>query len=203
MKLYDTKMAPSPRRLRIFLAEKGITVPTAQIDITTGETQGDAFKTINPLGELPVLEFDDGRRFTESLAIARYFEATHPEPNLLGRSPEEALEIDMWCLQILLRLYGPISHVFQHTHKARAGRGPQVQEYGELARTQALAEMSRIDGHLADREFLSAGRFTMADIMAFTSIDFGKPTNTRIDPATQPHLKRWYDAIAARPSTKA
>jgi glutathione S-transferase len=109
----------------------------------------------------------------------------------------------MWCLQILLRLYGPISHVFQHTHKARASRGPQVQEYGELARSQALAEMSRIDRHLADREFLAAGRFTMADIMAFTSIDFGKPTNTRIDPAAQPHLKRWYDAIAARPSTKA
>jgi glutathione S-transferase len=203
VKLYDNKMMPSPRRLRIFLAEKGIDVPLVPLDLQAGDLGSAEFARLNPLGEVPVLELDDGTVLTESLALCRYFEALHPEPNLLGRTPLEAAQIEQWTLRLMFRLYVPVTQVFRNTHRFWAGRIAQVPEYGELARKQVQDELARLEAHLVANEFVAAGRFTLADIVAFTAIDFGKPSNLRIDAATQPNLKRWYDSIAARPSARA
>lgn len=202
MKLYDNKFAPSPRRVRMFAAEKGLEIPLVPVDIAAGETQGTGFLAVNPLGELPVLELDDGTRLTESLAICRYLESQHPQPNLLGASPREQAEIEACVLRLMFRMYVPTSQAFRHTHRFWAGRVQQVPEYGALARQAALDELERLDRHLAERPFVAGERFTLADIVAFTTVDFGKPSDIRIRPEQQ-HIRRWYEQIAARPSARA
>ena len=202
MKLYDAPFAPSPRRVRMFLAEKGISVPTETVDIAAGETQTPAFARINPVGELPVLELDDGTRLTESLAICRYFEALHPTPPLMGTSAEERAQLEALALQIMFRIYVPTTQAFRHGHRFWEGRITQVPAYAELARAQVLAEWQRIDGLLADREFLGGAQFSYVDIVAYTTLDFGKPSGIRVL-AEQTRLARWQAAIAARPSAKA
>lgn len=202
MLLYDAAFAPSPRRVRIFLAEKGITVPTVVLDMAKNEHQQEEYLRINPCGELPALVLDDGTCLTESIAICRYLEAQHPSPPLFGATPLEQAQVEMWSLRLMFRLYVPATQVFRNTHKFWAGRIPQVPEYGELARAHVVAEFERLNTHLAQRRFIAGEQFTFADIVAFTTVDFGKPSNIRIQP-DQHHLKRWYDAVAARPSAKA
>ena len=202
MKLYDAPFAPSPRRVRMFLAEKRLTIPTVQLDIAAGETSTPDFARINAVGEVPVLELDDGTRITESLAICRYIETLHPEPALLGRTPLERARIDALVLQTMFRIYVPTTQAFRHGHKFWAGRITQIPQYADLARQQVLTEWARIDAALAEHEFIAGDRFTFADIVAFTSLDFGKPSGIRVQPE-QVHLARWQAAIAARPSAKA
>lgn len=202
MKLYDDARAPSPRRVRMFAAEKGLELPRIAVDIAGGGTQAEDFLRINPLGEVPVLELDDGTHLTESLAICRYLESIAPEPNLLGRNPREAADIDSAVLQLMFRAYVPTTQAFRHTHKFWAGRIAQVPEYGALARESVLAEWARLDQLLAHREYLAGDRFTFADIVGFTTLDFGKPAGIRLQPG-QVALARWHAAVAARPSAAA
>lgn len=201
-KLYDNSFAPSPRRVRMFLAEKGLPYQSIPVDIGAGETGSADFLAINPLGELPVLELADGTRLRESLAICRYLETVQPEPVLLGRDDLERAAIESIVLQLMFRVYVPTTHAFRHTHKFWAGRIPQVAEYGALAREQVLAEWQRLDRELADREFLAGDRFSFADIVGFTTLEFGKPSGIRVQEG-QDNLRRWHAAIAARPSAKA
>lgn len=201
MKLYDNDFAPSPRRVRMFLAEKQLSVTRIPIDIAAGETSTDAFTRINPAAEVPVLELDDGTRLTESLAICRYLETLQPEPNLLGKTPLEQAQIESVVLQVMFRLYVPTTLAFRHTHRFWQGRLTQVPEYGALAREQVLAEWQRWETVLAQREFLAGDRFSFADIVGFTTLEFGKPSGIRVQP-TQINLQRWYAAIAARPSAR-
>jgi glutathione S-transferase len=202
MKLYSNAFAPSPRRVRMFAAEKGLSIPTVEIDIAAGETQAPAFLAVNEVGETPVLELDDGTRLTESLAICRYLEALHPAPNLLGTTPLEQAQIESLVLQVMFRIYVPTTQAFRHTHRFWQGRVQQLPQYGEQAREQVLAEWRRWDARLAARPFVAGERFTFADIVAFTTLDFGKPSGIRVAP-DQEHLGRWYAAIAARPSARA
>jgi glutathione S-transferase len=202
VKLYDSPFAPSPRRVAMFLAEKGIDIPREPVDISAGATRSEAFRAVNPAGEVPVLELDDGTRLTESLAICRYLEQLHPEPNLLGRSPLEQAQVEMWSLRLMFRLYVPISHAFRHTHRFWAGRVQQVPEYGALARQAALEELEALEGVMASRPFVAGERFTLADIVAFTTIEFGKPSDIRLQPS-HVALRRWFDAVKARPSAAA
>jgi glutathione S-transferase len=202
MKLYDDARAPSPRRVRMFAAEKGLELPRIAVDIAGGGTQAEDFRRINPLGEVPVLELDDGTRLTESLAICRYLESIAPQPNLLGRNPREAADIESAVLQLMFRAYVPTTQAFRHTHKFWAGRIAQVPEYGALARESVLAEWARLDQLLAHREYLAGDRFTFADIVGFTTLDFGKPAGIRLQPG-QVALARWHAAVAARPSAAA
>lgn len=202
MKLYDDARAPSPRRVRMFAAEKGLDIPRIAVDIAGGGTQAEDFLRINPLGEVPVLELDDGTRLTESLAICRYLESIAPEPNLLGRNPREAADIESAVLQLMFRAYVPTTQAFRHTHKFWAGRIAQVPEYGALAREAVLAEWARLEQLLAHREYLAGDRFTFADIVGFTTLDFGKPAGIRLQPG-QVALARWHAAVAARPSAAA
>ena len=201
MKLYSNRFAASPRRTRMYLAEKQLAFEIVEIDLAAGQNRTPEYLAKNPLGELPTLELDDGRLLTESMAICRHVESLYPEPPLYGRSPEERYEIERWAERLMFRLYVPLTAVFRNTHKYWAGRIEQVPAYGELARRAVEQELLALDAQLQRQEFVAGDRFSVADIVGFTSVDFGKPSGIRVTDAT-PALKRWYEAIGARPSTR-
>lgn len=206
MKLYDVTAAPNPRRVRVFLAEKGLQVPLVQVDMGRGEHKTPAFLARNPSGKIPVLELDDGTCIAESVAICRYFEAVHPEPNLFGRTPVELGRIEMANRQLELELLAPVGVAWVNgpiVARIAAGRFEQI----PAARTQAEAAVrrfhSRLDAELAGREFMAGDRYTIADITALCVIDFAtKLVELRPDDAHQ-HLWRWHAAVSARPSASA
>lgn len=202
MKIYDSKTAPNPRRVRIFLAEKGIEIPYQEVDIVKAENRSPEFRKKNPLGVLPVLELDDGTCIAESVAICRYFEETHPQPPLMGVDALDRAIVEMWQRRMELEIFIPITQVFRNTHAFFKGRIPQVPEYGEVCRKAAEQRLSWLDEVLADREFIAGPRYTIADITALCGIDFGRVTGIRIQPE-QTNLARWYAAVSARPSAKA
>ena len=202
MQLLDSKSAPNPRRVRIFLAEKGVEVPIAQVDIGAAENRGEAFLQKNPLGGVPVLELDDGRYLSESVAICRYFEGLHPDPPLMGIDPTDAAVVEMWNLRMDLELMKNMTGPFRHTHDFFKGRIPQVPAWGEVCREGAVANLVWLDGELSDRPFIAGERFTIADITALCAIDFGAVSGIKIAPE-QTHLQRWYEAVASRPSARA
>jgi len=202
MKLYDSQMAPNPRRVRVFLAEKGVAVPTEQVDIATAANRQPEFRAKNPTGGVPVLELDDGTFLAESVAICRYFEELHPEPPLLGTDAQDRAVVEMWQRRMELELFGPIAQVFRNGHPFFAGRIPQVPEWGEVSRKHAEATMAWLDRELAGREFVAGERYTIADITALCGIDFGRVSKIRIAPE-HAHLARWHAAVSARPSARA
>jgi len=202
VKLYDAKLAPNPRRVRIFLAEKGVEVPSVQVDIARAENREPEHLARNPLGGVPVLELDDGRFLSETVAICRYFEGLHPEPPLLGTDPTDAAFVEMWQRRMELEVFAPIAQVFRNTHEFFAGRIEQVPAWGEACRRVALARLGWLDRELAGREFVAGDRFTIADITALCGIDFGRVTGIRIDPEWK-DLQRWHEAVSARPSASA
>lgn len=202
MKLYSSRFAPSPRRVRMYAAEKGIALELVEVDIAAGATRAPAYLARNPLGELPTLERDDGTLLTESLAICRWLEDEHPEPRLFGATARERAEVNRWIDRLMFRLYVPTTQVFRNTHPFWAERLRQVPEWGELQRAAVLAEYDALDAWLAGRDYVASERFSMADIVAYTSIDFGKPSGLRVGDS-RPALKRWYEAIGARPSARA
>jgi glutathione S-transferase len=202
MKLYDSAAAPNPRRVRIFLAEKGITVPVEQVDIGKAVNRQPAFLAKNPLGGLPVLELDDGTCIAESVAICRYFEEIQPQPPLMGTDAKDRALVEMWQRRMELELFRYVTGCFQNTHKFFAGRIPQVPEYGEVCRNAARARLAWLDGELAARPFVAGERYTIADITALCAIDFGRVSDIRIAPE-QKHLARWHEAVSSRPSAKA
>ena len=202
MKLYDSKAAPNPRRVRIFLAEKGLEVPTVQVDLGKGESRSAAFLAKNPLGGVPVLELDDGTLLAESVAICRYFEELHPSPPLLGTDARDRAVVEMWQRRMELELFRHVTGCFQNTHAFFAGRIEQVPAYGEVCRTNARKRLAWLDGELAGRSFVAGDRYTIADVTALCAIDFGRVVDVRIGPE-QKHLQRWHEAVSARPSAKA
>ncbi len=202
MKLLEYTMAPNPRRVRIFLAEKGIEIPTVQIDLGKAENRTEEFLAKNPLGGVPVLELDDGTCISESLAICRYFEELHPDPPLFGTDAQDRGLVEMWSRRMEFEVFVPITQVFRNGHEFFKGRIEQVPEWGELCKRNALAQLAWLDGQLADREFVAGERFTIADITALVGIDFGRPTKIGIDPDHK-NLTRWYEAVSSRPSASA
>lgn len=202
MKLYDCHYAPNPRRVRMFLAEKGIEVPTVQVDILKGEQKQPAYRKIAPNGLLPALELDDGTVILESVAICRYFEGLHPNPPLLGVDPLDTAIVEMWQRRMEFELMLPMAMTFRNTHPIMAGSQQQFREFGEAQRKIAEKRLSLLDEELADRPFIAGERFTIADITAFCFIDFFKLADFRIS-EEQKNLQRWFDAVATRPSAKA
>jgi glutathione S-transferase len=202
MKLYDSKLAPNPRRVRIFLAEKGIEVPTVQVDITKGESRKPPYIEKNPLGGLPMLELDDGTCIAETVAICRYFEATQPDPPLLGTTAADQGVVEMWQRRMELELFRNITGCFQNTHDFFKGRIEQVPAYGEVCRKAARARLAWLDGEMAQRPFIAGPRYTIADITALCAIDFGRVVEIRIAD-DQKNLARWYESASSRPSAKA
>lgn len=202
MKLYDSQTAPNPRRVRVFLAEKGVTIPTEQVDIAAAANRSAEFRQKNPLGGVPVLQLDDGTFLAESVAICRYIEETHPQPPLMGTDARDRALVEMWQRRMELEVFGPISQVFRNLHPFFAGRIPQVPEWGEVCRKHAEASFAWLDRELAQREFVAGDRYTIADITALCGIDFGRVSKIRI-PAELANLTRWHAAVSARPSAKA
>ena len=203
MKLHEAATTPNCRRVRIFLAEKGIEVPVVPVDVAAAENHQDAFRQKNPMGRVPVLELDDGTFIAESVAICRYFEQLHPEPALMGGTdPEAAARVEMWQRRMELEVTLPIMQVFRNTHPYFADRTQQHPEYGEGQRSHATKRLAWLDGELADREFIAGDEYSIADITALVGIDFGRVTKFRITEET-PNLLRWHQAVSARPSAKA
>jgi glutathione S-transferase len=199
MKLYESAAAPNPRRVRIFLAEKGITVPIVPVDIGKAENRQPEFLAKNSFGGVPVLELDDGSFLAESVAICRYFEETHPEPSLMGVDAQDRAFVEMWQRRMELDLFNLATGSFRNTHKFFAGRIPQVPEYGEVCRVAAHKRLAWLNEELAARPFIAGDRYTIADITALCAIDFGRVTDIRIAP-DQKHLARWHDSVSSRPS---
>jgi len=202
MKLLDSTFAPNPRRVRIFLAEKGIEVPTEQIDIAAAENRQEPFLSKNPLAGVPVLELDDGRHIAETVAICRYFEETNPEPPLMGVDAADKAIVEMWNRRMEFELFNNITGVFRNTHDFFKGRITQVPEYGEVCRASVEKRFDWIDGELATREFMAGDRFSIADITALCGIDFGRVAQISIGDDHK-NLQRWHEAVSARPSAKA
>jgi glutathione S-transferase len=202
VKLYDSKLAPNPRRVRIFLAEKGIDVPLVNVDIARAENRQPPFLAKNPMGGLPVLELDDGTCLAETVAICRYFEESQPEPPLMGVGPKGRALVEMWNRRMELELFIPIAQVFRNTHEFFKGRIEQVPAWGEACRRVAEKRLEWLDQELASREFVAGDRYTIADITALCGIDFGRITRTSIQPG-QKNLERWHEKVSARPSAKA
>jgi glutathione S-transferase len=202
MKLHESAQAPNPRRVRIFLAEKGIEVPTVQVDIGKAENRRPEFIARNPMGGVPVLELDDGSHLAESVAICRYFEGLQPEPALMGIDARDRAFVEMWNRRMEFEIALPIMQSFRNTHDFFKGRIPQVAEYGAVCKAAAEKRFEWLDAELASREFIAGDRYTIADITALVGIDFGRVTKIRIEP-DQKNLKRWHDAVSQRPSAKA
>jgi glutathione S-transferase len=203
MLLYDNSWAPNPRRVRIFLAEKGVTLPMQQVDLRNAEHRREAFTTINPLQRVPALELDDGAILTESVAICRYIEALHPEPALFGTDAREQAFVEMWNRRLELNFYNAIGAVFRHLHPAMAAsEQPQVPAWGEANKFKTLEFLDVFDRHLASSEFAAGDRFSIADITGHVAMAFMKPAKMPL-PDHIAHVHRWHAQIAARPSMAA
>ncbi|HEX4410146.1 MAG TPA: glutathione S-transferase [Xanthobacteraceae bacterium] len=203
MKLYDGGRAPNPRRVRVFLAEKGITVPTEQVDLGGLQQKSDAYTAVNPMQRVPALVLDDGTVIAESIAICRYFEGLHPNPALFGSGALETALVEMWNRRVELHLMLPVSFVFRHLHPAMAQMEvPQVADWGEANKPRVLAFLQFLDGELKNREFIAGKNYSVADITAMIAVDFMRVTKLAA-PETLTSLKRWHDQVTARPSAKA
>jgi glutathione S-transferase len=202
MKLWTAAMAPNPRRVAIFLAEKGLEVPTVEIDLAKGENTTPEFLAKNPLGRVPVLELDDGFYLTESMAICRYLDELHPEPNIFGRDPRERAIVEMWNRRMEFQVLLPMAGCFRHTHPYWQGRIEQVEAYGELCRRTAEQRMTWLDDELAGRAYVAGEAFTVADITAVCGFGIGRVARIRIPEALQ-NLTRWHETVSARPSVAA
>ncbi|MFL5033774.1 MAG: glutathione S-transferase family protein [Microvirga sp.] len=203
MKLYDTGRAPNPRRVRVFLAEKGVTVPVVSIDLARLEHKAPAYVAVNPLQRTPALELDDGTVISESIAICRYFEELHPEPPLFGTGALERARVEMWQRRLEFGLLGTVAAVFRHLHPAMAEMEvPQVAAWGETNKPRVIEFLRFLDGELADRRFIAGDRFSVADITGLVGLDFMKPAKLSL-PDELANVRRWHAELAARPSAQA
>jgi glutathione S-transferase len=203
MKLYDTPLAPNPRRVRWFMAEKGIDdIEVVTLNLMQGEHKTPEYLAKAGLANVPMLEMDDGTCVTESVAICRYLESRYPEPNLFGRTPEETAVVEMWMRRGEMLVSNPIMHLVRHTHPAMAALEAQSQEYGERSRDTAFKGLKVLERRLAGREWLAADRLTIADIVTFSGLDFGRMIKFQIpEPLTE--VARWAAAMRARPAAQA
>lgn len=203
MKFYDSVRAPNPRRVRIFLAEKGIDVPRVMVDLAAFEHRSDDYTRRNPLQKTPALELDDGTIITESVAICRYFEELHPEPPLFGRTPLEKAVIEMWNRRIELGFMTEVQAVFRHGHPGMATHEvPQILAWAESNRPKVLASLRLINERLGETPYIGGDHFSIADITLLATIEFMKPTRIKV-PDDHTHILRWYENVNARPSAKA
>ncbi|MGC1777567.1 MAG: glutathione S-transferase [Xanthobacteraceae bacterium] len=203
MKLYDGGRAPNPRRVRIFLAEKGLTVPAEQVDLGSLQQRSEAYTAINPMQRVPALVLDDGTVIAESIAICRYFEALHPEPPLFGRGAIESALVEMWNRRAELHLLFPVAAVFQHLHPAMKQMvQPQVPDWGEANKPRVTTFLQFLDGELKHRPYIAGANYTVADITAMIAVDFMRVSKLAV-PDDLVNVRRWHQAVSGRPSAAA
>ncbi|MCB1520549.1 MAG: glutathione S-transferase [Hyphomicrobiaceae bacterium] len=203
MKIIETNGAPNPRRVRIFMAEKGADVVYEDIDLMVGALKTAEFSALNPFQRVPVLVLDDGTILTETVAICRYVEEIQPEPPLFGTGALERARVEMWQRRVELNFLLPVAQVFRHLHPKMAHlEVPQVPDWGEANRGRALSALTIIDDALGQSRYVAGDTFSIADITLLVAVEFMKPARiTR--PAELSHLARWYDEVRARPSAAA
>jgi len=206
MKLYTSARAPNPRRVEMFIAEKGIAgIEPVQIDLGAGEHKGDAYRAKNPLARVPALELDDGRVLCETRAICSWLEGAYPEPNLMGAGFDERAFIEMADRRVELHLLLGIANCVRHTHPGLAMlEQPQFAEFGAV-QGERMRETARwLDAKLATQAFIAGDRFSVADITAFCALEFGRGL-MKFRPGAEgmANLQAWRDRIAERPSASA
>jgi len=202
MKIYDSKTAPNPRRVRMFVAEKGIQIPYEEVDLVKAINRGEEFRKKNPSGTVPVLELDDGTCISETVAICRYLEELHPNPPLMGIDAKDRAIVEMWQRRMELELLLPIADAFRQRHDFFKGKIRQLPEYAEVQKQNAEDRLARLNNELANRKFIAGDRYTIADITALCAIDFGRVSKIAIQP-DQANLARWHAEVSARTSAKA
>ena len=209
MKFYDCATAPSPRRVRIFLAEKGIDVETEQVDLGAGEQFCDEFRRVNPDCVVPALVLDDGTCLSEAIAICQYLEERHPEPALFGSTPEERALVSMWNAKIEQQGLWSVMDALRNYAKSFKGKAlsgldsyEQIPELAERGRLRAQRFFNRLDAQLADHRFMVGEKFSVADITALAFVDFAKWIKLEI-PDDAVHLRRWHAEVSSRPSASA
>ena len=202
MKIIEDKRAPSPRRVRIFLAEKGIDIEYEQLNIMVEDHRSEEISGLNPIQRIPILVLDDGTAISETLAICRYFEVLQPDPPLMGQTPLDAAEIEMWQRRVEQKLLEPVAHTLRHTNPNMAVlEQPQVAQWGEANRVKVDWALDFLDDELAKRRFIAGDSYTIADITGLVAIDFMRVIKTAI--GDRPNLQRWYKAVSSRPSAAA
>ncbi|HEY3796853.1 MAG TPA: glutathione S-transferase family protein [Caulobacteraceae bacterium] len=204
MKLYGApKPAPNPRRVRMFLAEKGIDLPETPVDLGQREHKSDGYLAKNSLGQVPTLELDDGTTISETVAICRYFEELHPEPALFGKTPVEKALVDMWVRRVEFQLMSPVGNFWRHAHPRTAGLLNQYKDFGESNRKAYSNGQRWLNLEMSDgRPFIAGEAITMADICALSTVDFAHWIGLDLDPE-RTHLIAWHERVRARPSSKA
>ncbi|MFT4731918.1 MAG: glutathione S-transferase [Gammaproteobacteria bacterium] len=202
MKIYDTKTAPTPRRVRVFLAEKNIPMEYVQVDLQKGENLSKEMRAKNPIGKIPILELDDGTCISESDAICQYFEALQPEPYLFGETPLQKAQIAMWSRQVEFYLFMQIGMCFQHTTGYFKDRMNPIKEYGVEAGINASKFLNVLNRRLEKSQFVAGDEFSIADITTMCSIDFGRVVDVRMKDEHDA-LQEWYKRVSGRPSARA
>ncbi|HWD66509.1 MAG TPA: glutathione S-transferase family protein [Caulobacteraceae bacterium] len=203
MKLYGAPMpAPNPRRVRVFLAEKGIDLTETPLDLRKREHKSEEHRARNSLGQVPTLELDDGDTISETVAICRYLEELHPEPALFGATALEKARVDMWIRRVEFILTQPVGNFWRHAHPYTAALLTQYKDFGESNRAAYGAAQKWLDGELAGWEFVTGSAFTMADICALSTVDFANWIGLPIDPERS-NVIAWHQRVSARPSALA
>ena len=208
--LYDCATAPSPRRARILLAEKGVPHATVQVDLRNGEQFGEAFRAVNPLCTVPALRLDDGLVLTDNAAIIAWAEAAYPEPPLLGRTPLETAEVASWQWRVEFEGLIAVAEALRNGSPAMAGRalpGPvgyeQIPALAERGRARVGHFLDVLEQQLATNDFVAGAAFSVADITAVVTVDFARAVKVRPDEQRHPHLLRWRARMGERPSMAA
>ena len=204
MKLYGApRPAPNPRRVRMFLAEKGIALAETPVDLMAREHKSPDHLARNSLGQVPTLELDDGTSISETVAICRYFEEIEPEPSLFGRTPAEKANVDMWVRRIEFQLMQPVGNFWRHAHPRTAGLLHQYKDFGESNRGAYSRAQAWLDGELDDgRLFIAGPSISMADICALSTVDFAHWIGLDLDPERR-NLATWHQRMKQRPSYEA
>lgn len=202
MKLYEDPKAPNPRRVRVFLAEKGIEVDREPVDIMALAHKSPEMLRLNPMARLPFLVLDDGRVIAETMAICRYFETVQPEPRLFGTDAADQATVEMWQRRVEQDLFVRIMHAFRHSHPRMAAiETPQVRGWADANLPKIEEMLAFLDGELAGRQFIAGDRFSVADITLLCAVDFMRVIRLSLD--KYPNLGRWHGEVSARPSAAA
>lgn len=203
MRIIEQERAPNPRRVKIFVAEKGIDIAFEKLEINKAEHRTPEFTALNPYQRVPVLVLDDGTAIAESVAICRYLEALHPEPNLFGVGALESALVEMWNRRMELGLMYHVSQCFRHRHPAMAEmEKPQIGAWADANEARVYSSLEILDAQLSKSAFVAADRFTIADITTLVAIDFMKPARLEV-PASLGNVKRWHEDVSSRPSARA
>ncbi len=210
MKLYDFSLAPNPRRVRMFLAEKGVDIPSVQINTREREQFSEDFKAVNPRCIVPALELDDGTMIVESVAICRYIEEIHPTPALFGGDAKEKAQVEMWNRHAEFDAVGAVGEMIRNSAPMFEDRGlaglpggvPQIPALVERGRQTFDRFLDLLNGHLKSSAYLAGSNFSIADITAFIAVEFSQRANYEVS-ATLAEVKRWHGEVGARPSAGA